>query len=217
MRVLTTLVDLVDGDGHDTESERGRTGKDHTTAVEHLFDEQFGDHGPLPLAQRVARAPGSGEDIARISDSGHKPFLGERCGLGVTVAVYGHSRDGDWRTEALAEVRDGATGDLPRVLLEAERSVEKDRRHGRRAQLLEKLAMDLHHRGRGLSRAHDREQPRKGHGRAHWPSGCGVPSQRRPPGGSPQRSSGTRSSAPGIGSGKVPSRTSMSSVCRLPR
>ena len=53
--------------------------------------------------------------------------------------------------------------------------------------------------------------------RVTFPRGSGVPSQRSPPGGSPQGSPGTSSSAPSLGGGSSPARASTTSFSRNER
>ena len=186
MWILTALVDLVHGDRRDAERQRGGAREHDASAVEQLLDEQARNDCPLPLPQRIARAPWSCEDVARVSDRRHELFVGETGLLDAGLRVGRHPGDCDRCLKALAEVGDRTPGDLPSVLLEAERGVEQDCWHRWWPQSLEQLAMDLHHRRRRLARAHDREQTGYRRTCAHRSLGCGVPSQRNPPGGSPQ-------------------------------
>ena len=67
-RRLTHLVHLVHRQRAHAESDRGGAGKGHAATVAELRGEEIRHRRAGPLAERIARASGPGEDVARLGD-----------------------------------------------------------------------------------------------------------------------------------------------------
>src|SRR6202011_4177278 len=80
-RVVTDLVDLIDGKGVGSKSNRGRTRECQAAAPCQLFDETVAHSGVPPMPKRVRRTARPGKDVVRVAKTSKKLLDLGRSGL----------------------------------------------------------------------------------------------------------------------------------------
>ena len=158
-RLMSALVDLVDGDGGDTDGQRGGRGEHHDTASVEFRSQHSGHRGVAPLLDGVGRRAWSGEEVVAAPQDLETALDGEAVG----VDDAGEARYREVDVNRLGEVGDGAFGQFGRVLLESVGGVEHGggdvgaHPAGGGFETGRESTVGRDHRRGGLARAHERE------------------------------------------------------------
>ena len=145
-RIGPDLVNLVDRKCVGAEANRRGAGEGDASALAELRTEPLPHGAVVPVPQRVGWTTGPREDIIGIAEPAEKLLELERGGPSA-VPVGGEP---DLAPHVFAEIGNGSSGDLVRVLLEAEGRVKKNSVKLRVAHSRDEFLVDRRHRRTGL-------------------------------------------------------------------